>query len=207
MHVWSSKRPWTRSQLDRERQEFFETRVTGREEIWATLKVVVGMLAEGEIETAQGILDASAITLPTGDLISGAYDEVGNFYQMPEHIISDPTNLVQEARVFQENTKGEISPDDETDEEESMAKKREDKGKGVLKVGDIIRVRARLSDRGGPDVIVTMGKQQTVRMIVRRIQEETHVGDKAFQNSSSLLLCYRHCSRLSYDTPICICVC
>lgn len=174
--MWNSKRAWTRSQLDRERQEFFDTRVTGREEIWATLKAVVGMIAEGGLQTAQGILDASAITVPTGDLINGAYDEVGNFYQMPEHIISDPANLVHDAQGFQGNmTKDESSGDDGTDEEDEVARRREEKGKGVLKSGDIVRVKARLSDRGGPDIIVTMGKQQNVRLLVRRIQEESNV--------------------------------
>lgn len=133
------------------------------------------MIAEGEIQTAQGILNASAITVPTGSLINGAYDEVGNFYQMPEHIISDPANLVEDTRAFQENTRGESSADDDTDEDDGVAKRREEKGKTVLKSGDIIRVKARLSDRGGPDVIVTMGKQQNVRILVRRIQEEINV--------------------------------
>lgn len=133
------------------------------------------MIAENEIQNAQGILDASAITVPTGDLINGAYDEVGNFYQMPEHIISDPANLVQDARAYQENIKGESSGDEETDEEDSVARRREEKGKDVLKAGDIVRVKARLSDRGGPDIVVAMGRQQNVRMLVRRIQEETNV--------------------------------
>ena len=144
----------------------------------------MGMIAEGEIQTAQGILNASAITVPTGSLINGAYDEVGNFYQMPEHIISDPANLVEETRAFQENTRGESSADDDTDEDESLAKRREEKGKGVLKSGDIVRVKARLSDRGGPDIIITMGKQQNVRILVRRIQEETNV-----RGQKSRLLC------------------
>jgi hypothetical protein len=155
------------------------------------LKVVVAMIAEGEIQTAQGILDASAITVPTGDLINGAYDEVGNFYQMPEHIISDPVNLVHNAQGFQENmTKGESSGDDGTDEEEDkVARRREEKGKGVLKSGDIVRVKARLSDRGGPDIIVTMGKQQNVRLLVRRIQEETNV---SLRDARTLLLRPHH---------------
>ena len=133
------------------------------------------MIAEGEIQTAQGILNASAITVPTGSLINGAYDEVGNFYQMPEYIISDPANLVEDTRAFQENARGESSADDDTDEDDSVAKRREEKGKAVLKSADIVRVKARLSDRGGPDIIVTMGKQQNVRVLVRRIQEEINV--------------------------------
>ena len=145
--------------------------MTGRPEIWATLKVVVGLLAGGEIQDAQGILDASAVTVPTGDLMNGAYDEVGNFYQMPEYIISDPKNLTP---GLQENLlKGE-SASDVTDEDE-VERRREEKGKGVLKSGDVIKVKARLSDRGGPDVIISMGKEQNVRVLVRRIQEEINV--------------------------------
>jgi hypothetical protein len=75
-----------------EREEFFETRVTGRQEIWCALKMAVGLMMGG-LETAQGIIDAAGVTL-LGDLISGAYDEVGNFYQLPEPVISDPVNVI-----------------------------------------------------------------------------------------------------------------
>ncbi len=168
--MWTAKRQWTRSELARERQEFFDTRVTGHVEIWATLKSVVELLADGDIATAQTILDAAAITVPTGDLKNGAYDEAGNLYQMPEHVISDPKNLV----LDQEIKKGE-TPNDVTDDEEELERKREEKGKAVLKTGDMVKVKARLSDRGGPDIVVAIGKDQAVRILVRRIQEEANV--------------------------------
>ena len=171
-HVWTAKKQWTRLQLDRERREFFDTRVTGHAEIWATLKVVVGLLADGDITTAQSILDAAAITVPTGDLKNGAYDEAGNLYQMPEYVISDPQNLVLNQQG--EIQKGEVS-NDATDDDEAIERKREEKGKSVLKTGDMIKVRARLSDRGGPDVIISLGKDQAVRTLVRRVQEEVNV--------------------------------
>ena len=171
-HVWTAKKQWTRLQLDRERREFFDTRVTGHAEIWATLKVVVGLLADGDITTAQSILDAAAITVPTGDLKNGAYDEAGNLYQMPEYVISDPQNLVLNQQG--EIQKGEVS-NDATDDDEAIERKREEKGKSVLKTGDIIKVRARLSDRGGPDVIISLGKDQAVRTLVGRVQEEINV--------------------------------
>lgn len=170
-HVWRSKRQWSRAQLDRERQEFFDTRVTGRQEIWATLKVVVELMAEGETQDAQGILDASAITVPTGDLINGVYDEVGNFYQLPEHIVSDPENLVLGS---QEHIAKSESGSELTDEDK-LERRREEKGKGVLKIGEVVKVKARLSDRGGQDIVVTIGKEQNVRVLVRRIQEEINV--------------------------------
>ena len=146
--------------------------MTGHAEIWATLKVVVGLVQDGDIPTSQSILDAAAITLPTGDLRNGAYDEAGNLYQMPEHIVSDPQNVV--VVESKDGIKGEASMD-ATDDEEAE-RKREEKGKSVIKNGDMIRVRARLSDRGGPDVVVSVGKEQAVRTVIRQIQEEANVG-------------------------------
>ena len=157
--------------MEKERQEFFDTRVTGHTEIWATLKVVVGLLADGDISTAQGILDAAAITVPTGDLKNGAYDEAGNLYQMPEFVISDPQNIAPDQDML---GKGETS-NEVTDDEEELERKREEKGKAVLKTTDLVRIRARLSDRGGPDVIVAVGKDQPVRAVLQRIRDDTNV--------------------------------
>ena len=171
-HVWTAKkRKWTRQELDREREEFFDTRVTGRQEIWGALRIVIGLLGEGEIETAQGILDASGITVPTGDLKNGAYDEAGNFYQMPEHMVSDPENLMPEEKS---PTAAASTEAEETDEDE-LERRREEKGKAVLKSGESIKVKARLSDRGGPDIVVELSKDQNVRVLIRRIQDEAVV--------------------------------
>ena len=169
--MWTAKRQWTRSELDRERQDFFDTRVTGHAEIWASLKVVVGLLGDGDITTAQSILDAAAITVPTGDLKNGAYDEAGNLYQLPGHIISDPQNLVPEQEIIGKGeTLNEVSEDDE------LERKREEKGKSVVKPSDLVKVKARLSDRGGPDIVVAVGKDQPVRTVVQRIRDDTRVG-------------------------------
>ena len=191
--MWTAKKQWNRSQLDRERQEFFDTRVTGHAEIWATLKVVVGLLADGDITTAQSILDAAAITVPTGDLKNGAYDEAGNLYQMPEHVISDPQNVVLNQQ--EEDKKGgipnEATDDDDDGDDDAIERKREEKGKSVLKNGDLIKVRARLSDRGGPDVVIPLGKDQVVRMLVRRVQEEANVRLKVLHLTRKHLLTLR----------------
>lgn len=136
------------------------------------MKVVVGLMADGDISTAQSILDAAAITVPTGDLKNGVYDEAGNLYHLPEHIISDPQNIVLDSPKG--DVKGETSVD-ATDDEEEANRKRDEKGKAVLMIGEDIKVRARLSDRGGPDVVVSIGKKQSVRTLVRRIQEEANV--------------------------------
>ena len=132
---------------------------------------MIDLLAEDDIATAQGILDASAITLPTGDLVNGAYDEAGNFYQMPEHVVGDPSNVIPASR--DEIVKAQ-DIQDATDEED-LERRREEKGKGVVKSGELIKVKARLSDRGGPDLVISVGKEQTVRILIRKIQEEANV--------------------------------
>ncbi|KAI9674670.1 MAG: hypothetical protein M1817_001573 [Caeruleum heppii] len=168
-HGWMSRQPWTRSQLDRERDAFFDTRVTGRPEIWNAIRMACDTV-EHDLETAQTILDAAGVTLPTGDLANGAYDAQGNLYTLLEHCICDPTNLA--------DTPANPSPPDQdaastssTDEEAEM--RRAAKGKGVE--GDMLMVGARLSDRGGPDVNVTLGKQQAVKVLARRVQDEAGI--------------------------------
>ena len=134
--------------------------------------MVVELLAEGDTQTAQGVLDAAGVTLPTGDLNNGAYDEMGNFYQMPEQIISDPVNVVSQDI----GVKGEsLESDTEEMDEDDIERRREEKGKGVLKSVDTVKVKARLSDRGGPDVVILLAKDQNVRVLVRRIQDEAGV--------------------------------
>lgn len=135
----------------------------------------MGLLGENDIQTAQGILDASVITVPTGDLINGAYDEIGNYYQMPEHMISDPENLMPEEKGAAAEAANEDRNDDEDTDEEELERRREEKGKAVLKSGESIKVKARLSDRGGRDVVITLAKDQNVRVLVRRIQDEAGV--------------------------------
>lgn len=173
-HIWTSKRQWTRSQLDKERREFFETRVTGHTEIWATLKSITELLADGDTPTAQTIADAAGITVPTGDLKNGVYDEAGNLYQLPAHIISDPQNIIIDS--VKDEARGETSVE-ATEDEDELERKREEKGKAVIVDADAVRVKARLSDRGGPDVIVSVGKDQAVRSVIRGIREEANVSD------------------------------
>jgi Ubiquitin-binding domain len=169
--VHATRKAWTRRSLDREREAFFETRVSNSHEIWQTLKQVVALVRDGsenDLATAQALLDAAGITVPSGDLVDGAYDENGNFYPLVEYIVSNPDRMV------------EPSPDEEaTDEDadESEEERRMEKGKGVVRPGETIEIRARLSDRGGPeaDIKIRLGKDENVRTLVRRIKQEANV--------------------------------
>ncbi|KAL4872775.1 hypothetical protein BDV12DRAFT_161500, partial [Aspergillus spectabilis] len=93
-HTWSSKkRRWTRALLDQERKEFFETRVTGCPEVWAALSTAITLMQAGDLVTAQSIVDAAGVTVPTGNLCQGCYDERGVLYRLPRCIVSDPENI------------------------------------------------------------------------------------------------------------------
>ncbi|KAK0643331.1 hypothetical protein B0T16DRAFT_332197, partial [Cercophora newfieldiana] len=208
-HQWSSRnRVWTRAALRRERTDFFDTRVTGRQEVWQTIRAALEVLwiadeaaREGQIQreggiegpseeepaialaTAQTILDAADITLPTGDLAQGAYDALGNYYSLPEHIVSDPLNVSRRPDSTNdtglEDDKTDLTVGGETTEreeggDEEAERRREEKGKAVVDVRDLITIRARLSD-GSKDVNVSVGKQDNVRAIALRVAEDAQL--------------------------------
>ncbi|PKY09022.1 ubiquitin domain protein [Aspergillus campestris IBT 28561] len=141
-HIWYSKRrAWTRTQLDRERREFFETRVTGRSEIWAALSTAIALMWAGDLATAQSIVDAAGVTVPTGDLCQGCYDEQGVLYRLPQCIVSDPQNIVREPLPRRDDDDddddfdtdhGKLSLDEASDDElisDELERRRDEKGK------------------------------------------------------------------------------
>jgi hypothetical protein len=166
--------------LERERYEFFETRVTGRREVWAALKTVCESVRDGDLATAQGILDAAGFTLPTGYLEEGGYDEAGNLYRIPKVILSDPTNL-GEGEGDDRTVVGTAEVKDKEIEVEGSAEEtkavNDEKGKAAVDK-DALKIKCRLSDRGGPDVVVLIGKTQTVGALMQRVRDEGEVSSK-----------------------------
>ena len=59
-------------------------------EIWQTIRLAC---ESGSKETAQAIIDSANITVPTGKLSDGCYDEWGNQYIIPKHCLVEPSNL------------------------------------------------------------------------------------------------------------------
>ncbi|PHH92066.1 hypothetical protein CDD83_9092 [Cordyceps sp. RAO-2017] len=195
-HEWASKdRQWSRRDLDAERADFFDTRVTGRPEIWQTIRAALQVLGQPAIPddsndedldglaTAQSILSAAEISLPTGDLANGAYDSLGNYYQLPPWVVADPTNLAQDAPLRHARTHSaaaDASADDDDDEDDddddlarrSSQRRREEKGKAVLDLRDQVVLRARLSETGR-DIELAVAKSDTVRSVARHIALES----------------------------------
>lgn len=197
LHVWYSKRRvWTRAELDRERKEFFETRVTGRPEVWAALATAISLLRSGDPATAQSIVDAAGVTIPTGDLCEGCYDEQGVLYRLPQCIVSDPDNIVgaaspdsrpttgnEEDGDMEALSDGKLTTDDASGDEliaQDIERRRDEKGKTSER--DLIRVQARLSDREGPDLVLLIGKSQSVGFLARKVHQEAGVCIHSFFN-------------------------
>lgn len=144
-------------------------------------------MRENDLTTAQGILDAIGVTLPTGRLEEGGYDEAGNLYRVPNALLSDPTNLQPDQEEdgagetetvvgadAKEPAKLKVLEDEEDKDVIVDDNVREDKGKAPVEK-DAVKIKCRLSDRGGPDVVVAMGKNQNVAALIRLIREEAEV--------------------------------
>ena len=165
--------------------------MTGSREIWAALQQVTELTRDGNLPDTQGILDAAGITLPTGQLEDAAYDERGQLYSIPAMIVSDPTNVTDDddnATVVGRDdglrkdldlegpSGAAVAPMGQNDE-------KPDKGKEVIE--DAMKVKCRLSDRGGPDCIVLLGPTQNVSVLIKRLREEANVS-----NMSRIRLAY-----------------
>lgn len=140
------------------------------------------LIRQGNLTDAQGILDAAGVTLPTGRLEEGAYDERGVLYRLPEQIVSDPKNVVETSEISdtavgkQLEAGAIVVPASET---EVL-----DKGKDVVDE-NAMKIRCRLSDRGGPDTIVLLAPTQPVSVLLRRLRTEATIA-----SSSKLRIAY-----------------
>lgn len=90
---WRSEEPITEEQLQRMREEFWETEphYGGNRVIWDALKAAC---EAHDPETMQLILDSAGVIVATEDM-STCYDERGARYQLPNYVLSRPVNLVR----------------------------------------------------------------------------------------------------------------
>lgn len=164
------------------------------------------MMRDGDIASAQSVVDAAGITVPTGDVCDGCYDEGGALYKLPEYVVADPSNMAPDKKSDEAFFDGEtvrsgtatsacagdsrsaadegfrhLSKHDTVDPSSDFAadgqgsSTQEQLAKGKIDERDLIQVKARLSpvDR---DVVVTVGKDQSIRFLEKRIHEEAKVG-------------------------------
>jgi hypothetical protein len=99
--MWTSHVELTRSMLHRQRTEFWETapQYDGLVETWNSLRVAVELSHQNDLSTAQAVLDSAGITIPTGDLGQGCYDELGHRFVIPDFVLSEPSNIVDDVEA------------------------------------------------------------------------------------------------------------
>jgi Ubiquitin-binding domain len=159
------------------RAEFFDTRVSGRAEMWAAVKLVCELVERGERGDAQAVLDAAGGTCPSGTLWGrrgGCYDERGERYVVPIWCVGWPDGVPLED---DDEESGEAEA--EMEERGGGQWKKEGKGKeravdeAAIK-GREIRVRARLSHTAR-DVMVRSGEEDSVSMLMQRLRSSGEV--------------------------------
>lgn len=84
--------------LHRQRTEFWETapQYDGLVETWNSLRVAVELSHQEDLPTAQAVLDSAGITIPSGDLGLGCYDDRGHRFVIPEFVLSEPSNIMDD---------------------------------------------------------------------------------------------------------------
>ena len=151
--------------------------MTGRQEVWQTIRTALEVIwaggdatdSDGGWATAQAILGAASITVPDGKIYRGVFDQQGAKYDVPKYVVCDPTNLVAEDPMVEDDgSKDEIGDKSEEgvseeDHEEAILQRREEKGKAPEV--EQIQLRARRSDGGSRDLAITAGRQDSVKQV------------------------------------------
>ncbi|KAF1831490.1 hypothetical protein BDW02DRAFT_505090 [Decorospora gaudefroyi] len=165
----STNLTWTRSRLEKERADWWDTQVTGSEEIWGAIRLAAQYLQTGELQEAQTMLDVTGCTCPTGLLWRGVYDQRGVQYKVPEWVVVEPEGLAEATHMDDEAAPGlasasvlkETMPDSEDDA-----------------AGGLVRVRVRMS-HNQKDVFVEMQRNDTVAVIVEKLRKQAKLESSA----------------------------
>lgn len=92
--AWTSEIPMTMEQLLKDRETFWSTQPAygGDPNIWNILKEVCSL----PFKKQKAILETANLSVPTGRLIDGCYDETGCLYVIPPYCLSEPNNLIRD---------------------------------------------------------------------------------------------------------------
>ncbi|KAF2686559.1 hypothetical protein K458DRAFT_199577 [Lentithecium fluviatile CBS 122367] len=176
---------WTRRRLDKEREDWWDTRTTGEAAIWSAMRLMVQSLQEGDVGEAQALLDAMECTCPNGCLWKGVFDRRGEWYRVPEWIVVEPEGLVEEGSLESMGSGGGKGKEVVIDREED--------GEGEL--GERVKVRCRLS-ADGRDVVVGIRKGERVGSLIANLKAKAKInpfasvrivyGGKIFEENQAL---------------------
>ncbi|KAI1520581.1 UBD domain containing protein [Pyrenophora tritici-repentis] len=155
---------WTRSRLDKERGDWWDTQVTGSQEIWGAIRLAAQYLQKGELQQAQTLLDVTGCTCPTGVLWRGVYDVTGVQYKVPEWVVVEPEGVGED--IGGDGDSGVAGAGGEEEDEEGAG-------------GEEVSVRVRTS-HDQKDVSLAIRKRDLVGTIVDRLKKEAKL-DSSFK--------------------------
>ncbi|KAK1699334.1 hypothetical protein QYE76_016031 [Lolium multiflorum] len=91
---WKHTQPITPAELKQMCDEFWDTapHYGGQKEIWDALRAAA---TEADLTLAQTIVDSAGIIVSNPDL-TVCYDERGAKYELPNYVLSEPTNLIRD---------------------------------------------------------------------------------------------------------------
>ena len=119
------------------------------------------------------LTDNFAFLSTKGDLIGGAYDVFGNFYEFPEYVLSNPINALNDPEPNDDDL-DDVELSKEQMDDDSVGRRRE-KGKATTNTTAIEgedreeSLRIRLSN--GTDYTLKFSTTETVASIKRRVME------------------------------------
>ncbi|KAF1841014.1 uncharacterized protein K460DRAFT_196838 [Cucurbitaria berberidis CBS 394.84] len=161
----STNLTWTRPRLDKERQDWWDTQVTGSQEIWGAIRLAAQYLQAGELQEAQTMLDATGCTCPTGLLWRGVYDTTGVQYKVPEWVVVEPDGLLEGVETQGGAATGATSAAAQIDETEDSDGEDEDDFK-------LVRVRASYNQR---DVLVSIRRKETIASVIEKVKKQVEL--------------------------------
>lgn len=160
----STNLTWTPSRLDKERNDWWDTQVTGSQEVWGAIRLASQSLQAGKLREAQQWLEAMECTCPTGCLWKGVYDSTGVMYKVPEWLIVEPEGIVPEGTDAETEGDSLVAPGD-TDAAHEADDDEDD---------EPVVVRARVS-LNGRDVMLKLRRKEPVASIVDKIKAQAEL--------------------------------
>jgi ubiquitin-binding protein len=190
----SSTVPATRSSVITARNAFFDTRVSGRPEIWAAVRLVCELVGSGDLSDAQAVLDAAGGTCPTGVVWGrrgGVYDAWGERYIVPVWCVGWPGEVLRAEgeRVMHSGGGLELDEEDDGEEDDGEEDVRFWRNRGSMAVfsdtgpkGKKVDRRSRSEEEEddrkmkGKEIKVRVRMSNTARDIVVKTGDEDSVG-------------------------------
>lgn len=147
---------WTRARLEKERQDWWDTQVTGSPEIWGAIRLAAQHLQAGELQEAQTMLDVTGCTCPTGLAWRGVFDATGVQYKVPEWVVVEPEGVVEEDED-EEGVGAEVEEEEEDEGDEEVD----------------VRVR---TSHDSKDVTIRVHRKESVAKVIEKIKDEAKLG-------------------------------